>query len=177
LLAIGAAISGVLVPHFTQQYQRRSQDLELKTTLIKELNQTTRPLFESFVQAEVTSSSPSSVAAAKHAFLVWLVARDAVHDDFSAYFPDARRLQQAWDVYGDMVAWAGRIVGNTLDRVTRREVAERRYPRWRGLGDCAVNCADARYAFWKRAMIQLEQDTRASKQAVIAELLKAHSAL
>jgi hypothetical protein len=96
LLAVGAAITGILVPRFTDRYQRRSQDLTLKTGLIKELNEATRPLFESFTQAESTWSTPGSVAAAKHALVVWLEAKESVHDDLDAYFPRAVELQQAW---------------------------------------------------------------------------------
>jgi hypothetical protein len=174
LLAVGATVSGILVPHFTSQYQHRSQDLELKTTLIKEINEATRPLYESLLQADTTFSTPSAVAAVKQAFIVWVGEKDAVHDDLNAYFPRSRDLQRAWNRYAAILGWAGRIVANTVGDAVRQNVLESQFPRWSGLERCVTNCDNT---FWLQSMIRVELDVRAAKQRVIAELLKAHSAL
>lgn len=58
LLLVGALISGILVPIFTNQWQVRQNELELKNSLISRINESISGLIMSLQHAETVSWRP-----------------------------------------------------------------------------------------------------------------------
>jgi hypothetical protein len=177
LLAVGAVVSGILVPLFTRQWQSHAQELEVKTDLVHQVNASVLPVFRAFREIEVTDAEPSTVQAADRAYVAWFDDKDAVGDNIAAYFPDANDLNAAWETFNSRLQAAGVLMtmnGNDF----RAEWIRRRFPgrpELRPLARCSMRCRND--PGWFTAFVQLENLLHARKQELVHELLDANSIL
>jgi len=176
LLSVGAALSGIVVPHLTRASQNHAQELQLKSDLVKEIDKNILPVFHAFRRIEVNHAREKDVLAADRAYVVWFEERDTVSDNMLAYFPHAKKLQAAWDEFVGSVIGAGTLL--TEPPGLRLSWIKSHFPRevalLRPLATCTWNCPDFR---WHSAFVFLENILHGRKRAALSALLAAHSAL
>jgi hypothetical protein len=94
LLLVGALISGFLVPIFTNQWQLRQNELELKNSLISRINESISGLVWAVQYAEVTSGHPVLSTRAQENLDEYYrnsqIEREVIKSSLRAYFPNTQ---------------------------------------------------------------------------------------
>jgi hypothetical protein len=107
LLVIGAALTGVLIPFFTRQWQDRQKELELKTALVSELSEAIMEIVMA-VQFIVVGLPGSDEDQAKQtrevndAYRTWEIKSAVIGTKLQAYFPTSS-LPSSWTEFSHLV--------------------------------------------------------------------------
>ncbi|MHB1355681.1 MAG: hypothetical protein ACYCZF_06860 [Anaerolineae bacterium] len=101
LLVVGALLSSYLIPSWTNQWQDRQAELEVKITLVNLIDETITQIVMS-VQFAVLGSSSQTQAEYDDAYRQWEVGRQIIRSRLQAYYPGSRLLQD-WEELSDAV--------------------------------------------------------------------------
>ena len=95
LLMIGAGISGLLVPHITNQWQNHQKELELKTDLASEISKAVANIVIASRLVQIPTFAFTNLSYA-NTVEEWEASKASIGSQIEAYFPDSQ-LKQKWD--------------------------------------------------------------------------------
>lgn len=101
LLVVGALLSSYLIPSWTNQWQDRQAELEVKITLVNLIDETITQIVMS-VQFAVLGSGSQTQAEYDEAYRQWEVGRRIIRSRLQAYYPGSRLLQD-WEELSEAV--------------------------------------------------------------------------
>ena len=95
LLIIGAGISGLLIPHITNQWQNHQKELELKTDLASEISKAVANIIISSRLVQIPTFAYTNLSYA-NTVEQWEESKASIGSQIEAYFSDTQ-LKQKWD--------------------------------------------------------------------------------
>lgn len=101
LLLVGAAISSVLLPWLTHQWQNHEKELEIKSILVQDINETVTDFVVAVQLAEVGAKSQTQEEFDK-AYVDWEVKKRQLASRIRVYFPNSG-IADDWDRYSKVV--------------------------------------------------------------------------
>jgi hypothetical protein len=126
LLLIGALISSYLIPSWTRRWQDHQKELELKTDLLGEINDSVMGMIMKIQVAEVLLKGTSqenydeAVSDMQSYYLKWMVEKEVIGSNIRAFFPKKADIGRKWD---DLVTSVHYLEGlsEISDEAKRRE--------------------------------------------------------
>jgi hypothetical protein len=101
LLLVGALISSILVPSLTRQWQNHEKELEMKSRLVEDMNNSVTDFVMAVQFAEVGATSQSQADYDK-AYRDWEIKRGQLASKIRVYFPGSR-IADEWSRYSRAV--------------------------------------------------------------------------
>ena len=92
LLGLGALLTGLLIPYFFSQWQAYQEELEIKTSLVKQISESvvdslaSLQLLEGWTRGEVSLGNPDKDLITE--FLNWQKSSANIRSELVAYFPE-----------------------------------------------------------------------------------------
>ena len=102
LLVVGGAISGLLIPYITTQWQNHEKELEIKTDLVGRISETVMSMIMAVQFAEMSGPTQQSQEEYNKIFREWEISNAVTGSQIRAYFP-ANKLGQDWDKLSKLV--------------------------------------------------------------------------
>jgi hypothetical protein len=102
LLVVGGAISGLLVPYITNQWQNHQKELEIKTDLVGRISETLMNMIIAVQFAEMSGPNQQSQEEYNKIFRDWEISSAVVGSQIRAYFP-TNNLGPEWDKLSKLV--------------------------------------------------------------------------
>jgi hypothetical protein len=96
LLVVGGAISGLLIPYITNQWQNHQKELEIKTDLVVRISGSVMSMIIAVQFAEMSGPSQQSQEEYNKIFREWEISSAIIGSQIRAYFP-ANNLGPDWD--------------------------------------------------------------------------------
>jgi hypothetical protein len=94
LLLLGAAISGYLIPSFSQRSQNHQKELDVKSRLVTETSAALATYRGTIRRLYLGGGKLSAI---DDAFKKWDIDSETIRSELEAYFPRNKRLLSAWD--------------------------------------------------------------------------------
>ena len=98
LLVVGAALSGLLIPYITAQWQNHEKELELKTNLVTRISEA---LSRVPTTAQFSATNRTDQAEYLQAYYEWETTQSSIGSYLRAYFPNTP-IGEEWDKYANI---------------------------------------------------------------------------
>ena len=98
LLVVGAALSGLLIPYITAQWQNHEKELELKTNLVTRISEAVSRMLTT---AQFSAANRTDQAEYLQAYYEWEATHSAIGSYLRAYFPNTL-ISEEWDEYANV---------------------------------------------------------------------------
>jgi hypothetical protein len=118
LLLATAILTGYLVPKITQRWQQHQKALELKTTLVSEINENVLHIVMAIQFAEMGAHSQTQEEF-DEAYSTWEVKRAIIGSTLRSYFPRTQIVKD-WDGFSEIVSQFYALTG-IFDHHVRQE--------------------------------------------------------
>ena len=96
LLVVGALISALVVPIFTQRWQSHQKELDVKSRLVTETSEALATFRGSVQRIELAGGQPG-LRDLDAAFAEWGVRSAVIESELDTYFPHNKKLLSAWN--------------------------------------------------------------------------------
>jgi hypothetical protein len=180
LLLIGALISSILVPSLTRQWQNHEKELEMKSGLVEDMNNSVTDFVMAVQFAEVGATSQSQADYDK-AYRDWEIKRGQLASKIRVYFP-ASRIADEWSRYSRAVTDFYVLSG--IREESRRAGLVSRLANYFGQGDLQALAAgppddrrSSQYQRYVQAWEILKDRILSKKDEFINDILRSSSAL
>jgi hypothetical protein len=98
LLVVGAALSGLLIPYITAQWQNHEKELELKTDLVTRISEAVSRVLTT---AQFAAANRTGQSEYLQAYYEWESAQSAIGSYIRAYFSNSY-IGEEWDKYANI---------------------------------------------------------------------------
>lgn len=121
LIVVGGAISGLLIPYITNQWQNHQKELEIKTDLVWRISETVMSMIIAVQFAEMSGPTQQSQEEYNKLFREWEISSAVIGSQIRAYFP-ANNLGSDWDKLSKLVTDVYALSGISVPEIRIKHV-------------------------------------------------------
>jgi hypothetical protein len=123
LLLAGAVVSSLIIPTLTRRWQDHEKELELKTGLVSQINESVTSMMMSIEFAEFPLGNTSSQQEYDKAYTDWEVKRAVVGSTVQAYFPNSQ-LPAEWMALSTVIEDIYTLSGTRANATNRSKILD-----------------------------------------------------